>query len=439
MSYAGASPAHAEHDPRRVVALPTSTAQQRILLIAFHFPPLAGSSGIQRTLGFVRHLPAFGWETIVLSAHPRAYERTSDDLLHALPDDLIVKRAPAWDTSRHLSIRGRYPGTFARPDRWLSWWPGAVWAGMQLIRRLQPSVIWSTYPIATAHLIGASLARLSGLPWIADFRDPMAQDNYPTDGAVWRRFKAIEERAATRAAAWVFTTPGALRYYRQRYPEIQTRMHVIENGYDESMFDALRPGGEPLIPGRYTLLHSGIVYPSERDPTALFAALHRYKAGGGPPLTLRFRAAVHDTLLQELAGRYGVEDCVDIQPAIPYRAALAEMLRADALLIMQASNCNDQIPAKLYEYLRAGRPVAGLTDPAGDTARTLHAAGIEAIAPLDDSDAIASLLHGLTGKAGLRTQATASAIAGASRRGRTEEFARLLARVAACPPCGPMP
>jgi hypothetical protein len=41
---------------------------KRILMIAYHFPPLAGSSGIQRTLRFVQHLPKFGWEPIVLSA-----------------------------------------------------------------------------------------------------------------------------------------------------------------------------------------------------------------------------------------------------------------------------------------------------------------------------------------------------------------------------------
>ena len=46
-----------------------------------------------------------------------------------------------------------------------------------------------TYPIATAHLIGAELQRRSGLPWIADFRDPMAQPNYPRDPAIWQSFK----------------------------------------------------------------------------------------------------------------------------------------------------------------------------------------------------------------------------------------------------------
>jgi len=32
---------------------------KRILMIAFHYPPLRGSSGIQRTLKFSRYLPEY--------------------------------------------------------------------------------------------------------------------------------------------------------------------------------------------------------------------------------------------------------------------------------------------------------------------------------------------------------------------------------------------
>ena len=81
---------------------------KRVLMIAYHFPPLAGSSGIQRTLRFVQHLPKFGWEPLVLSADPRAYERTSNDLMSEVPDGIVVRRVFALDTARHLSIAGRY-------------------------------------------------------------------------------------------------------------------------------------------------------------------------------------------------------------------------------------------------------------------------------------------------------------------------------------------
>ena len=64
-----------------------------VLMIAYHFPPLAGSSGIQRTLRFVQHLPSHGWQPLVLSADPRAYEQTSDDLMTDVPPGTVVRRA----------------------------------------------------------------------------------------------------------------------------------------------------------------------------------------------------------------------------------------------------------------------------------------------------------------------------------------------------------
>ena len=56
------------------------------------------------------------------------------------------------------------------------------------------------------------------------------------------------------------------------------------------------------------------------------------------------------------------------------------MLTVDGLLVLQAANCNDQIPAKTYEYLRAQQPLLALTDPAGDTADVIRRAGIDTIA-----------------------------------------------------------
>ncbi len=100
-----------------------------------------------------------------------------------------------------------------------------------------------------------------------------------------------------------------------------------------------------------------------------------------------------------LADAHGVADLVSVLPAIPYREALAEMVGVDALLVMQASNCNAQIPAKVYEYLRAGRPIYALTDPAGDTADLMRRAGVPDIAPLDSADAIAASLPSFIARA----------------------------------------
>ncbi len=417
--------------------------RRRLLMVAYHFPPLRGSSGIQRTLRFVQNLPKFGWEPLVLTASPRAYEETADDQLREIPDDVVVRRAFALNTARHLSLFGRYPGALALPDRWATWRFDAVKTGLSMIRHYRPDAVWSTYPIATAHVIGATLAKRSGLPWIADFRDPMAQDGYPADPRAWRAYRAIEEDALRSSRAAVFTTPGCAELYRERYPDIPgDRSVVIENGYDEETFaraEAERraaPAAAQRTDGRFTMLHSGVVYPDERDPRPLFEALGRLKAAGilsSADFCLRLRASAYDPMLAELAAKHDVADLVALEPAIPYAAALQEMLDVDALLILQASNCNQQIPAKLYEYVRAKRPVLALTDPVGDTATTLRAAGLASIAPLDDATAIAAAIPAFIARVRERREpvATPDAIAASSREGRTKAFATLLDGVVA--------
>ncbi len=408
---------------------------RRVLMVAYHFPPLAGSSGIQRTLRFVQQLPAFGWHPMVLTAHPRAYERCSPDLDTEVPADCVVRRGFALDTARHLAIAGRYMAAMARPDRWVSWKTGAVREGLRMIREFKPDLIWSTYPIATAHLIGAELARRSGLPWVADFRDPMAQDGYPADPKTWAQFRAIEERAMQHASVNIFTTPGAARMYSERYPDAMARIAVIENGYDEASFASVGSAPRvPLNPDLITLLHSGIVYPSERDPTALFVALGRLKRAGRllpGKVKLRFRASAHDGLLNGLSTTHEVQDLIELLPPIPYRAALQEMQQADALLVMQGAGCNAQIPAKVYEYLRSGRPILGLTDLRGDTATVLRDAGIYQMADLASAQEIERQLPVFVDavRLGVAGLPTAAAIQGASRLARTKALADLMDRV----------
>jgi glycosyltransferase involved in cell wall biosynthesis len=409
---------------------------KRVLMVAFHFPPLRGSSGIQRTLKFAQYLLGFGWNPVVLTAHPRAFANAGDDQLGEIPDAVPVHRAFALDTSRHLAIRGRYPGMLALPDRWASWCLGAVPAGLRLAWRYRPDVIWSTFPIASAHLIGLCLHRLTGIPWVADLRDPMTDEGYPSNPLTRRVYRWIERQTVSHCSVAVCTTPGAIRTYLARFPELPPeRFALIENGYDEENFAQAAVAEAAPAAGPFVLVHSGVIYPSERDPVPLFAALAALQAQGTlSPANFRLvlRATGHDAYLAELIREHGIAPLVTLAPHLPYREALAEMLNADGLLILQASNCNHQIPAKLYEYLRARRPILALTDPAGDTAATLRDAGIDTIAPLDATDAILQAIArfvplALAGRAPL---ASSEVVAANSRRARSAQLARILDQVA---------
>lgn len=409
---------------------------KRALLIAFHFPPQAASSGIQRTLSFSRHLGRSGWEPMVLSAHPRAYAQQNPSQLASIPSSLVVQRAFALDTKRHLGLRGRYSELMALPDRWISWWGHGVLAGLRLIRRHKPAVIWSTFPIATAHLIGLTLHRLTGLPWIADFRDPMLQPTYPVSPRQRGVYGWLEGQTLRRCRFAVFTTQSALDSYRNRFPDIDPgKLRLIENGYDEDEFGAMlgaMPAAQPAATPdrRLTFLHSGVLYRNGRDPEPFMAALATLKASGridAAALRVILRAPGDMNGTKAKAARHGVEDIVEVLPPVPYREALHEMMEADALLLFQGTPFNSQIPAKVYEYFRTRKPILGLVDPAGETATVLRNAGFDSIVPTDDTDAIRATLEQFVPavRAGAAYVARDAVIARCTRAHKARELATL--------------
>lgn len=419
-------------------------APKRVLLIAYHFPPIKGSSGLERTLALVRHLPAHGWQPLVLTVTPNAYAGTSPERLASIPSGTLVHRAFAVDASSVLSLRGRYPSWAVVPDRWQSWVPTAALAGLRLIRRHRPAVIWSTYPIASAHNAAALLQRLSGLPWVADFRDPMVEQDprtgewYPGDERLRAARLRTEARVAGRAAAAVFCTEAARAIYAKRHlgGALDT-CHVVPNGFDEDAFAGLVPtaADDPSRP--IVIVHSGTIYPTaDRDPSHFFRALAHVvsdRSSARRPVQVVLRGSGVDGLYTQLLTDLGLQDAVRFEALVPYRQALQEMLDADGLLLFQGYTSNPAVPAKLYEYFRAGRPILGLVDAEGETARALRQNGFDTLAPLDDADRIAVALRAFLAviDAGRAKGLDAAAAGQYERRHASAEMAALFHRVAA--------
>tara|TARA_R110001599_G_scaffold353527_1_gene593622 strand:+ start:67065 stop:67886 length:822 start_codon:yes stop_codon:yes gene_type:complete len=230
----------------------------------------------------------------------------------------------------------------------------------------------------------------------------MIDEVHPTGSIKRKVFRYIEKNTLTHAAGACFTTPGALKLYQDRYPELDSsRWICIENGYDEGDFDREAASGSgPVAATGYptppiTLLHSGTLYPLERDPSCFFSALSQLKATGEISkgnLRIILRATGHDDFINKAIKHHQIEDIVSVEQDLPYSEALLEMCAADGLLLFQAANCNQQIPAKLYEYMRSARPLLALTDPGGDTAKLIERENAGIVAELHSED---SALQGL--------------------------------------------
>lgn len=367
----------------------------RVLIIAYHFPPVAGSSGVLRALKLCRYLPENGWQPTVLTVNPRAYERTDPGQLAEIPADVHVFRTFALDTQRHLSIGGHYLRSMALPDRWASWVPSGVLAGLRAIRRERIDAIFSTFPIPSAVLIGWILHRLTGKPWIVDLRDSMTENDYPRDPATRRSLRRLEARAVRDSSRILFTAASTIAMYRERYPSLTAdKCVLVPNGYDEDDFQNLQTSApQPDISSTrpLRLLHLGLLYPSERDPRPFFRALARLKSErviSPASISVDLRASGHEDLYTKMLAEFGVSDIVNLLPPLPYREALRDASQANALLLFQAANCDHQIPAKAFEYLRLRRPILALTSSTGDTAALLNSTGGATILDISSEDQI---------------------------------------------------
>jgi hypothetical protein len=98
------------------------------------------------------------------------------------------------------------------------------------------------------------------------------------------------------------------------------------------------------------------------------------------------------------------------------------MLDASALLIVQPIT-TVSVPAKLYEYMAAGRPVLALAEPGGETAAVVEKSGAGLAVHANDEDAILRGLLGLIGRATAWVRVAPDAYDG---NRRASEVARLL-------------
>jgi hypothetical protein len=269
--------------------------------------------------------------------------------------------------------------------------------GLRLIRQHRVDAIWSTYPIMSAHCIARSLSRTAKLPWIADFRDPVASSVSAANPFAFASQQRWEQRVLRDAARVTFTTQGALRDHAARYPAAHAagRLALIENGYDEAAFASLPPPAPSSETKTLVLLHSGLLYPDGRSPIPFFTALAQLKAAGevnADSVRIILRASGFEATYASALRSLEIADIVTLAPPVSNHEALLEQARADALLLFQGDHFDRQIPAKLYEYLRIGQPIFALVGAAGDTAAVLRTTGGAMLAPPADSEAIATQL-----------------------------------------------
>lgn len=311
----------------------------------------------------------------------------------------VFNRAGATDSSARTDP-GRLSGAIrllrrwaAFPDLQITWLPAALGSALQVVRREAPQLVYSTYPPASALLLGLLLKRWTGLPWVADFRDSWTYDPLDPDLPVCRQGleQRLERAVVEGADAVIAATVLSAAHLQQAYPQAASRIQVITNGFDPDECRGTSPGPPAGDPLRITYTGSFSRSHPRRTPQPLFTALESLLSED-PAWAGRLRLVLAGSLSpaeQQAAARLAQAGAVELRGPVPRPQALELQGQAHLLLLVDhprpwpASN----VPGKFYEYLAARRPILALAGP-GMVARLMGQLQAGLCAAPDDPQAI---------------------------------------------------
>jgi glycosyltransferase involved in cell wall biosynthesis len=383
----------------------------RVLLIARYFPPIGGA-GVHRTVGSVRHLPAYGYEPVVVTGPGQQrgrWDAHDPGLLDQIPPTTPVHRVPGTEPAGPSGVAARLERLRPGPDRWVRWWiDEAVRAGVAAGDGVDV-VLTSCAPYETA-LAGARLAAELGVPWVADLEDPWALDEMRLHPSGLHGAADLRQmrRALATASAVIMAAPEAARRARTAIPELAGRTITgIPIGFEP---DAFAVPAAPRADGVLRIVHTGSMHTDVGLRLRGTRRRRRLLGGTAPGLDILPRSHVFlveaiDELLRSdpaLAGRIELHlagaltdgdlavarrhDFVRTPGLLPHRETAALMRSADLLFLPMhdVAGRAGLIPYKTFEYLAAERPILAAV-PEGDVRDML--AGIEHVTLVRPADA----------------------------------------------------
>lgn len=356
----------------------------RLLLLSYAFQP-DNTPAAARPSQLFRYLPDYGVEPVVFSSSTDGGRNSEPDVFR-VPDHTAPLSVAAASQLARLFMRFGAPYN----DR-LPWVPYVASAAARLIRSQPVDAIFSTSPFLASHFAALWLKSKFGLPWIADFQDPICDNPFRTRRWPYPYDRIIERRIFQAADRLIANTDAIASVWRQRYPEHRDSITVLWNSFDheETVVEPTHAERKHRV-----LAHIGTLY-GGRHPGHLLNSLRRM---GVRADTTRVKLigpiddavlTAHGSTFEEMRQAGLLEYANSL---VPREEALRETADADCLLLLDVNERNTafQVPSKLLDYIRIGKPILAYTPTASPVERILARSDIPyvAIAP-DSPDALA--------------------------------------------------
>ena len=401
------------------------TLMKRVLIISYYWPP-TGGSGVQRWVKFAKYLPSEGWQPVIYTPENPEQLAVDESLAAEVPEAAEVVKTriiEPYELYKKLLRRSGHSkeavevnpvnaqnksllqkaamwvrGNLFRPDPRCLWIGPSVKFLKKYLSEHPVDLIVSTGPPQSMHMIGLRLSRETGLPWIADFRDPWTKIFYfkhlSMTPATEKWHRKMEKKVLDEASAVVAVSPLVQQEFQAM---TDTPVELITNGFDECDFSS-----EPCTEAyggasqEFTITHTGL-FAADGNPTVLWDVLaEKCQADETFRKLLRIKliGKTDDQIFKALKDR-GLDGSLINMGYQPHPAAVEQQRQASVLILplRKEPEYRAVLPGKLFEYLASQRPILGIGQPDGAMAMIVKETGTGAVIDWNDKEGISQYIE----------------------------------------------
>ncbi len=376
------------------------TQQKTVLILSYYWPPSSGS-GVQRWLKFVKYLPQMGWKPVVITPENGTAPYYDSSLQQEVPEEAEVIFTGTWEPfALYNLLQGKKKnetipvgmmgikdskswfqrlatwlrGNVFVPDGRMGWYPFAAKAALNYLKKHPVDLIVTTGPPHSVHLAGLTIKKKTGIPWVADFRDPWHGIYYNASlkRTAWanKKDQRLENEVLQNADVITVVSDGM----REMYAGKTKRIEVVLNGFDTD--DMAPPYHEATT--HFSLVHVGNFFPYMNVPDLWDAVqeLTQENSAFKHDFKLRFTGLLDAKVLQQLTENQLDEHLV-LTGSVKHSEATAIQSKANLLLFVIPNTKDNKlvVTGKIFEYLASGSEIVSIGNVESNVANILSKAG----------------------------------------------------------------